>query len=65
MTKQQARAALSQKTDDELLRAYNATKPLDANILTADAVHLMLMFYIEFELTHRGLPTRSSIKLGW
>ena len=64
-TREQARAALRQKTDDELLRAYNATKCLDDNILTADAVHILCKFYIEFELNDRGLPTRSSIKIGW
>ena len=64
-TREQARAHLSEKTDDELLRAYKATKCLDDNILTADAVHILLKFYLEFELNDRGLPTRSSIKIGW
>ena len=65
MTREQARSALSQKSDAELLKAYQATRCLDDNILTANAVHILCKFYLEFELNDRGLPTRSSIKIGW
>ena len=65
MTREQARAALRQKTDAELINAYDATRCIDGNILTADAVHILCKFYLEFELNDRGLPTRSSIKVGW
>ena len=65
MTKAQAREALSQKSDAELLKAYHATQIIEKNILQARADHILMMFYIEFELNHRNLPTRSSIKVGW
>ena len=65
MTRSQARHALSQKSDDELLKVYHATKSIDRNILTARAAHIMCMYYLEFELTHRGMPIRSSMKVGW
>ena len=65
MTREQARHALSQKSDAELIKAYAATQIIEGNILQARADHVTMMFYLEFELTHRGLPTRSSIKVGW
>ncbi len=65
MTKQQARHALSKKSDAELLKAYHATQIIEKNILQARADHVLMMFYLEFELNDRGLPTRSSLKIGW
>ena len=65
MTREQAREALSKRSDAELLKAYAATRQIDGNILHARADHVLMMFYIEFELQHRGLPTRSTIKIGW
>ena len=65
MTKEQAREALSQKSDAELLKAYAATRPIEQNIINARAEHVVAMFYLEFELCERGLPTRSQIKVGW
>ena len=65
VTREQARHALGKKSDSELLKAYNATQSIDRNMLTARADHILCMFYLEFELTHRGLPMRSSMKIGW
>ena len=65
MTREQARQTLRQKSDAELLKAYHATQIIEKNILQARADHVLMMFYIEFELNHRNLPTRSSIKIGW
>ena len=65
MTKEQAREALSKKSDAELLKAYAATRQIDGNILHARADHVLMMFYLEFELCERGLPTRSQINIGW
>ena len=65
MTKEQAREALSQRSDAELLKAYAATRPIEQNIINARAEHVVAMFYIEFELNDRGLPTRSNMNLGW
>ena len=64
-TKEQARAILRKKSDAEIINAYDATRCIDGNILRADAVHILCMCYLEFELNDRGLPTRSSMKLGW
>ena len=64
-TKEQARQVLSQKSTTELLQAYRATSVIENNILEADPEHILMMFYLEFELNHRGLPTRSTLNLGW
>ena len=63
MTRQQARHALSRKSDAELLKAYQATQIIEQNIMQARADHILCMFYLE--LNDRGLQTRSSIKIGW
>ena len=65
MTREQARAALRQQSDDKLLKAYQATQIIDQNILQARADHILMMCWIECELNHRNLPTRSTIKVGW
>lgn len=65
MTREQAREALRQQSDDKLLKAYQATQIIDQNILHARADHILMMCWIETELNHRNLPTRSTIKVGW
>ena len=65
MTREQARQTLRQKSDAELLIAYDATQIIEKNILQLRADHVLMMFYIEFELNHSDLPTRSSINIGW
>ena len=66
MTREQARQTLSQKSDAELLKAYHATQIIEKNILQARSDHIALMMcWIETELNHRNLPTRSQIKVVW
>lgn len=64
-SKEQARLILAEIPDDVLLEAYEATKQVEANIFDTKPEHVVLMMYIEFELTERGLPIRSHLKLGW
>lgn len=64
-TKEQAREILGKIPDDVLLAAYELTQHVDADILGAKPEHVVGMLYLEFELTERGLPTRSHLKLGW
>ena len=65
MKREQAREALSQKSDAELLKAYQATQIIEKNILQARSDHILMMCWIETELNHRNLPTRSQIKVVW
>ena len=43
MKTEQAREALSQKSDAELLKAYQATQIIEKNILQARSDHMLMM----------------------
>ena len=64
-TKEEVRFILAEIADDVLLEAYDATEQIQSNILRAKPEHIVAMCYIEFELHHRGLPTRSSVNIRW